>query len=264
MHADLAGGHGAADGPRVRAGRRWPPVPAAVTPPGGAEPAVGEWARSSATDPGSLESTSVDGIPGAVAAYRTDRGCPRPESCGERPPDSRVQQKTGCRCSPCGGLQPASGKPSGSDPSGSSRCRVSDSTSGISSRCRPRGGLDDRLADHRGAGGHRGGFVSVEPVEPHPPRDPAVYADAAGKGRGRPLAEGGLARRTRRAHGGFWDSQSHPALRHSFSFMASAFVCRALCGTRVNLSGVPAQCQGKSLHVNGRPPGTPLPSPRTR
>ena len=225
MHADLACGLGAADGPRVRAGRRWPPVPAAVNPPGGAEPAVGEWARSSATDAGSLESTSVDGIPGAIAAYRTDRGSRARSPAGSDPRTPGCNKKTGCRCSPCGGLQPASRKPSGSDPSGSSRCRVSDSTSGISSRCRPRVGLDDRLAGHRGAGGHRGGFVSVEPVEPHPPRDPAVYADAAGgKGRGRPLAEGGLARRPRRAQGGFWDSQCHPALRHSFSFMASAFV----------------------------------------
>ena len=101
MHADLAGGLGAADGPRVRAGRRWPPVPAAVNPPGGAEPAVGEWARSSATDAGSLESTSVDGIPGAIAAYRTDRGS-RARSPRGATPDSRVQQKTGCRCSPSG------------------------------------------------------------------------------------------------------------------------------------------------------------------
>ena len=260
MHADLAGGLGAADGPRVRAGRRWPPVPAAVTPPGGADPAVGERARSFSHRPRVLESNvrRRDSRRGRRVPYRSR--APAPESCGERPPDSRVQQKTGCRCSPCGGLQPASGKPSGSDPSGSSRCRVSDSTSGISSRCRPRGGLDDRLAGHRGAGGHRGGFVSVEPVEPRPPRDPAVYAGeaAAAKGCGRPPAEGGLARRSRRAQGGFWDSQSHPALLHSLVRRAP------FCGTRVNLSGGPAQCQGKSLHVNGRRRGTPLPWRRTR
>lgn len=180
--------------------------------------------RQAVSGPGPADTAPESGTPvrrrrlRRRPACRTDRGSrAASESGGSDPGGLRVQQKNRLQVFPL--REPAAGwqKPLGSDPHGCRRCRFSDSTSGISSRCRPRAGLDDRPA-HGGTGeGHRGDLVLVEPVEPHPPFARARYAPAAagGGGGGRSGERRLRTRKPERVQGGLWDSADHPALESS-------------------------------------------------